>query len=104
MPLGLAVAAVCGGFIVVELALFGVLLLRLQGRFRRLSELLTDQIELAEADLERLELALAETRALLRPYRRVWRWLRHPLVLALLASYRRRRSLARAAALGRWRS
>lgn len=101
MPLGLALAAVSGGFIVLELLLFGALLLRLQGRLRRLSDLLRDQLELTEADLERFELALAESRALLRPYRRVWRWLRHPLVLALLASYRRRRSLARAAGLGR---
>lgn len=101
MPLGLAVAAVSGGFILLELALFGVLLWRLRQRVSRLSELLQEELQLTALDLDRLELALAETHALLRPYRRLWRWLRHPLVVALLASYRRRRSLARAEALVR---
>lgn len=48
-----------------------------------------------EADMKRLRLALAETRRLWRPYRRVLRWLRHPLTIALLGSYARRRAAAR---------
>jgi hypothetical protein len=43
-----------------------------------------------EADLEKLRLALEETQRLWRPYRMVLRWLQHPLVIALLGSYRRR--------------
>jgi hypothetical protein len=42
------------------------------------------------ADLERLKETVEEMKRLWRPYRRIIRWLRHPLVLALLGSYRRR--------------
>ena len=45
---------------------------------------------LVEDDLEKLRLALEETQRLWRPYRMVLRWLQHPLVIALLGSYRRR--------------
>jgi len=40
--------------------------------------------------VERLKRAIEETKALWRPYRRYLRWVRHPLVIALLGSYRRR--------------
>lgn len=95
MALGLAVAAVSAGFIVLELLLLGALAWRLWRRLGALSRLLEEQLDLTEAEYARLQQALAETRGLLRPYRRAWRWLRHPLVQALLASYRRRRQLAR---------
>jgi len=58
-----------------------------------LSQLLQTERALLESDLERLHLALEETKRLWRPYRFVLRWLRHPLVIALLGSYRRRRLL-----------
>jgi hypothetical protein len=45
---------------------------------------------LVEADLEKLRRALEETKRLWRPYRTVLRWLQHPVVIALLGSYRRR--------------
>jgi hypothetical protein len=45
---------------------------------------------LLQADVERLQLALEETRRLWQPYRRILRFLRHPLVAALIGSYRRR--------------
>ena len=44
-----------------------------------------------EADIERLRLALAETEVLWQPYGRLLRWLRHPIAIALLQSYARRR-------------
>jgi len=55
-----------------------------------LSQRLETERRLVEADLEKLRLALEETKRLWRPYRMVLRWLQHPLLIALLGSYRRR--------------
>jgi hypothetical protein len=55
-----------------------------------LSQRLQTERAWLESDLEKLRLALEETKRLWRPYRLVLRWLRHPLVIALLGSYRRR--------------
>jgi len=55
-----------------------------------LSGRLETERRLVAADLEKLRLALEETKRLWRPYRIVLRWLQHPLVIALLSSYRRR--------------
>jgi hypothetical protein len=55
-----------------------------------LSQRLETERRLVEADLEKLRLALEETKRLWRPYRMILRWVRHPLVIALLGSYRRR--------------
>jgi hypothetical protein len=55
-----------------------------------LSQRLEEERVLVEADLQKLRLALEETQRLWRPYRLVLRWLQHPLVIALLGSYRRR--------------
>ena len=84
----LLVAAVIA--IVVELALMAVWGLAMGRRMEALSQRLASQRAEIEADVEKLRRAIEETRALWRPYRRVGRWLRHPLVLALLGSYRRR--------------
>jgi hypothetical protein len=46
-----------------------------------------------------LQLAALERHQLLRPYRRVRRWVTHPLTVALVESWARRRSRARAARL-----
>jgi hypothetical protein len=46
-----------------------------------------------------LQLAALERNQLLRPYRRVRRWVTHPLTVALMESWSRRRSRARAARL-----
>jgi hypothetical protein len=57
-----------------------------------------------EAGLRKLAAEHDETEALLLPWRRLWRWARHPLVVALLEwSLRRRRrsSAARAGPLPR---
>jgi hypothetical protein len=88
---GLLVAA--GLAIVVEAivaALWGAAVAK---RALTLSRRLETERGLVEADLEKLRLALAETQRLWRPYRIGLRWLQHPLVIALLASYRRRRLL-----------
>ncbi len=84
----LLVAAVIA--IIVELTLMAVWGLAMGRRMQALSQRLASQRAEIEADVEKLRRAIEETRALWRPYGRVLRWLRHPLVLALLGSYRRR--------------
>jgi len=76
--------------ILVEAALVGIWSLRLGRRARALRVLLEGERGLIEADVARLRAAVEETRTLWRPYARVLRWLRHPLVVALIGSYRRR--------------
>ena len=78
--------------IVFEMALAAAWSLKVARRTRELSErLATERAEL-QADLERLRTALEETKALWRPYRRVLKWARHPLAIALMESYARRRA------------
>jgi len=55
---------------------------------------MSEQTQL-HSDVERLRAALAETEVLWRPYRRLLRWLRHPLAIALMQSYARRRASVR---------
>lgn len=90
---GVGLLVVAGLTIVVEAviaALWGAAVAR---RALTLSERLQTERGLIESDLENLRLALEETKRLWRPYRFVLRWLQHPLVLALIGSYRRRRLL-----------
>jgi hypothetical protein len=59
-------------------------------RTRALAELMEAEQGLIDGDITRLRSALDETRRLWKPYRRVLRWLRHPIAIALFQSYRRR--------------
>jgi hypothetical protein len=81
------------------IAVEGVLAAMWGKRFARSARQLAERIEtgrgLIESDIKRLRLAIEETRRLWKPYRRILRWLRHPLVRALLRSYGRRRAAAR---------
>jgi hypothetical protein len=86
----LGVAAVLG-----ELALMGVWTVRLARRSRAWSGRLAEQQSQLRADVERLQASIAETGVLWQPYRRLLRWLRHPIAIALLQSYARRRAAAR---------
>src|SRR5689334_23257304 len=62
------------------------------------TELLARRVEV-DAALAGLAAGRAETAVLLRPWFRIWRWSRHPLVGALLEwSLRRRRRVAITAA------
>jgi hypothetical protein len=79
--------------IVVELALMAVWGLAMGRRMQALSQGLSSQRAEIQADVDKLKRAIEETRALWRPYRRALRWFRHPLVLALLGSYRRRMAM-----------
>jgi hypothetical protein len=42
--------------------------------------------------MARLRAAVEETKVLWRPYGRILRWARHPLAIALMESYARRRT------------
>jgi hypothetical protein len=76
--------------IILELVLMTVWGLAVARRTLVLTKMVeTEQAEI-QADLERLKQAIEEMKRLWQPYRRILRWVRHPLVLALLGSYRRR--------------
>jgi len=77
--------------IAVEGALAAMWSVRLSKRARLAQEELFVERGRIEADIERLRLALAETEVLWQPYGRLLRWLRHPIAIALLQSYARRR-------------
>ena len=79
--------------IVVEGALAAVWALAVGKRTRALAEKLQAEQTLLEDEVRRLRLALEEMERLWRPYGRALRWLRHPLAIALLQSYARRRAL-----------
>ena len=85
---GLLVAA--GVAIVVESVVAAWWGMAVAKRALTLSQRLETERRMVEADLEKLRLALEETKRLWRPYRMILRWVRHPLVIALLGSYRRR--------------
>ncbi len=76
--------------IIVEVVLVAVWGLAFGRRLRELTRRVESERALIQVDVERLKRAIEETKALWRPYRRFLRWVRHPLVLALLGSYRRR--------------
>jgi hypothetical protein len=76
--------------IIAEMVLVAVWSVALGRRMRELTERIEGERAQIKADVERLARAIEETKALWQPYRRLLRWLRHPLVLALLGSYRRR--------------
>jgi hypothetical protein len=81
--------------IVLEGVVAMVWSLGLARRTRVLSERMETDRELIQKDLERLRAAMEETRRLWKPYGRALRWLRHPLTIALLESFARRRAAVR---------
>lgn len=81
--------------IVVEGVVAAIWAASMVKRSRAISERLLVQRGLIEADLARLRAAVEETELLWEPYRRILRWVRHPLVIALIESYARRRVGAR---------
>ena len=81
--------------IVIECVLAAAWSLRLARHGQALQARLVEEQGRIQADVERLRLALAETVVLWQPYARLLRWLRHPLTIALLQSYARRRAAAR---------
>jgi hypothetical protein len=92
---GMAVAGLL--VIAVELALVLPRAIRLTKRLRELNLLLDNNLQLTKNELQLLQQAALQTQSLLRPYRRMRRWLAHPLTVALFASYRRRAAARRSA-------
>ncbi|HYM96945.1 MAG TPA: hypothetical protein VET26_06580 [Candidatus Sulfotelmatobacter sp.] len=80
--------------IVLEMVVGGMMTARVAKRSRQLSELLATEGAAVRADLARLKEALDETQRLWQPYARALKWLRHPLVVAMMESYARRRARA----------
>lgn len=87
---GVGLLVVAGLAILVEAALAAVWGRAVAKRALVLTERMNSERTLLESDLERLRLAMEETRRLWRPYRRILRWLGNPLTIALWQSYRRR--------------
>jgi hypothetical protein len=87
---GVGLLLVAGLAIVIESVVAAWWGMAVARRALTLSQRLESERRLVESDLEKLRLALEETTRLWRPYRMVLRWLQHPLVIALLGSYRRR--------------
>ena len=81
--------------VVIEGVLAAVWGMAVARRALLLARLVETERGAIDADLERLRLVIEETRRLWRPYRRALRWLRHPLTIALLESFARRRAAAR---------
>lgn len=79
-----------GVVILVEVLVLAIWTRKLAKGGQALAVMVTTQQALVQADLQRLQATLEETRRLWAPYRRALRWLRHPLVAALLASFWRR--------------
>jgi hypothetical protein len=77
----------------VEAVLAAIWGMAVAKRALKLSERLNSERGMLQADLETLRLALEETERLWQPYRTILRWVNHPLIIALLGSYRRRRLL-----------
>jgi hypothetical protein len=93
--IGIWLLVVSAVAIVGEGVLAAVWAASLVKRSQALSEGIEAQRALIEADLARLRAAIEETKRLWRPYERILRWVRHPLVIALLESMARRRAGAR---------
>ena len=81
--------------IVVEMVVGAVWTARVARRSRALSERLAGEQRMLQEDLDRLRRSIEEMERLWRPYARALRWFRHPLVVALLGSWSRRRAAAR---------
>jgi hypothetical protein len=82
---------VIGGLaILVEMVVMAVWGMTMGKHAIVLAERLAEEGDVIESDLAKLRLALEEMRRLWQPYHKTLRWLRNPLVIALLQSYRRR--------------
>ena len=87
--IGVIIAALVA--IAIEGAVAAVWSLRVAKAAELLSQRLETERAEIEADMAKLRAALEEMQRLWQPYRRALRWLQHPLVIALISSYRRRR-------------
>ena len=89
---GLWLLVAAGLLLVIELVMVAVWGVAMSRRMLALNESVSTQRAEIQAELERLRRAIEETKVLWQPYSQVLRALNHPLVLAVLASLRRRRA------------
>jgi hypothetical protein len=93
--LGVSLLIVCVVMIGVEFAMLGTWSWSLVKRAKLLSERLATEQVLLKSEQDQLIAQLQVTEVLWQPYGRALRWLRHPLVIALLESYAGRGAVAR---------
>lgn len=93
--MGVALLIVCVVMIGVEGALAAFWARQLAKRAKLLSERLATEQFVIKTEMDHLQVELAATVVLWQPYGRALRWARHPLVIALLESYARRRMATR---------
>ena len=93
--IGIALLIAATLAIVIEGVLAAVWSVRVAKAAEQLSERIESERAEIEADVVKLRAAIEEMRRLWQPYRRVLRWVQHPLVIALLGSYQRRRMRVR---------
>jgi hypothetical protein len=91
--IGVWLLVVCAVAIVVEGVVAALWAMAMAKRSIALSEQLQTERGLIEEDVKRLRAAIEETTRLWKPYARALRWLRHPITIALLQSYSRRRAV-----------
>ncbi|TMG66711.1 MAG: hypothetical protein E6H82_06245 [Chloroflexi bacterium] len=80
------------GAILIEGVLAALWTMRIAKRSRVLSQRLAAEQAQMQAESARLKAELADMEVLWQPYRRLLRLLRHPIALAVLQSYARRRA------------
>ena len=80
------------GAILIEGVLAALWTMRIAKRSRVLNERLAAEQAQMQAESARLKAELADMEVLWQPYRRLLRLLRHPIALAVLQSYARRRA------------
>ena len=91
--IGLLVASAVA--IIFEGALAALWSLQLSRKARAISVLTASRHAALNADIARLRATIEETHELWKPYRRLLRLLRHPLTIALMQSFMRRRAAVR---------
>jgi len=93
--LGIGLLIVGALAIVIEGALAAIWSVRISRRARDLSQRLAVEQARIQADVARVQAALVEMEQLWQPYARLLLWLRHPIFIALMQSFARRRAAAR---------
>jgi hypothetical protein len=88
--LGVGMLLVGSLLILVEILLLVPRALLLTKRLRELNLLVEGELRQANEQLSSIRRATAETAVLFRPYRKAWRWISHPITIALYQSFRRR--------------
>ena len=88
-----AYLAIAGAALLLAEVLVAIpMALRVRRRLHGLEALWRSERAAVLSSLDELRASGLERRLLLRPYRRVWRWYRHPLTRAYAESRRRRRA------------